>query len=149
MTLHRGALFAVSFYAGLGTMAFEMVLGRALVPYFGGTICTTFFLVPYIGSRAIFSLLGVLPIACAAGLFAIPRARGRAAAPAVVALVAAILCTQPGAARAQVSVMAPDGVIEKVESEYNNVFVIKQGQMLYMNFGYRNSQYVESAFDML
>jgi MFS family permease len=40
VTLHRGALFAVSFYAGLGTMAFEMVLGRALVPYFGGTIYT-------------------------------------------------------------------------------------------------------------
>jgi len=45
--------------------------------------------------------------------------------------------------------MAPDGVIEKVESEYNNVFVIKQGQMLYMNFGYQNSQYVESVYDML
>ena len=40
MTLQRGALFAVSFYAGLGTMSFEMVLGRALVPYFGGTIYT-------------------------------------------------------------------------------------------------------------
>src|ERR1044071_3496097 len=40
MTLHRGAMFATSFYAGLGTMAFEMVLGRALVPYFGGTIYT-------------------------------------------------------------------------------------------------------------
>jgi spermidine synthase len=40
-------------------------------------------------------------------------------------------------------------VIEKVESEYNNVFVVKQGQMLYMNFGYRNSQYVESVIDML
>ena len=40
MSLRRGAMFAVSFYAGLGTMAFEMVLGRALVPYFGGTIYT-------------------------------------------------------------------------------------------------------------
>jgi len=272
VTLQRGALFAVSFYAGLGTMAFEMVLGRALVPYFGGTIYTwgaliavfllgmsfgffiggrladryprigfvgglliacgavilstplyaeplclalldgiedvrvgalvaslamaflpallfaavspvsvrlalvdvahsgstvgamsglntvgsivgtigtSFFLVPYIGSRAIFYLLGVLTIACAAGLFALQRGRARAAAPAVLALVAAVLCGQPGTARAQVSVMAADGVIEKVESEYNNVFVIKQGQMLYMNFGYRNSQYVESVFDML
>ena len=272
MTLHRGALFAVSFYAGLGTMAFEMVLGRALVPYFGGTIytwgaliavfllgmsfgffiggrfadrypriglvagllfacgavilCTplyseslclalldaiedvrigalvaslamaflpallfaalspvavrlalvdvahsgsivgamsglntvgsilgtigtSFFLVPVIGSRAIFYLLGVLTLACAAGLFALHRARARAAAPAILALVAAVLCAQPDAARAQVSVMAPDGVIEKVESEYNNVFVIKQGQMLYMNFGYQNSQYVESVYDML
>src|SRR5260221_121692 len=142
MTLHRGALFAVSFYAGLGTMAFEMGLGRALVPYFGGamsglntvgsilgTIGTSFFLVPYIGSRAIFYLLGVLTIACAAGLFALHRGSARAAAPAVLALVAALLCVQPGAVQAQVSVMAPDGVIEKVESEYNNVFVIKQGQM--------------------
>jgi spermidine synthase len=272
MSLHRGALFAVSFYAGLGTMAFEMVLGRALVPYFGGTIytwgaliavfllgmsfgffiggrladryprigfvagllfacgavilCTplyseplclalldavedvrvgalvaslamaflpallfaavspvavrlalvdvahsgsivgamsglntvgsilgtigtSFFLVPVIGSRAIFYLLGVLTITCAAGLFALRRGRAHAAAPAVLALVAALLCAQPGAVQAQVSVMAPDGVIEKVESEYNNVFVIKQGQMLYMNFGYRNSQYVESVIDML
>src|SRR5687767_2407809 len=38
--LQRPILFAVAFYAGLATMAFEMVLGRALVPYFGGTIFT-------------------------------------------------------------------------------------------------------------
>lgn len=267
MTLQRGAMFAVSFYAGLGTMAFEMVLGRALVPYFGGTIytwgaliavfllgmsfgffaggrfadrypriglvagvlgacgvvilCTplyaealclalldgiedvrvgalvaslamaflpallfaavspvavrlalidvahsgatvgamsglntvgsilgtigtSFFLVPVIGSRAIFYLLGVLTIACAAALFSL---RGRSA-PAV-AMLATLFLVQPHPAAAQVSVMAPDGVIEKVESEYNNVFVIKQGQMLYMNFGYRSSQYVESVYDML
>ena len=271
MTLHRGALFAVSFYAGLGTMAFEMVLGRALVPYFGGTIytwgaliavfllgmsfgfflggrfadryprvslvsavlatcgavilCTplyaeplclrlldgiedvrigalvaslamaflpallfaavspvavrlaltdvahsgttvgamsglntvgsivgtigtSFFLVPIIGSRAIFYLLGALTIACATALLAL---RGRTA-PALAALITAVTAlslAQPGPAEAQVSVVAPDGVIEKVESEYNNVFVVKQGQMLYMNFGYRNSQYVESVYDML
>ncbi|MEA3194130.1 MAG: hypothetical protein QOD26_2463 [Betaproteobacteria bacterium] len=272
MTFNRGALFAVSFYAGLGTMAFEMVLGRALVPYFGGTIytwgaliavfllgmsfgffiggrfadrypriglvsgllcaggavilCTplyaeplclalldaiedvrigalvaslamaflpallfaavspvavrlalvdvahsgsivgamsalntvgsivgtigtSFFLVPVIGSRGIFYLLGALTIACAAALFALQRGKRSAVAPAVLALVAAVLCAHPDAARAQVSVMAADGVIEKVESEYNNVFVIKQGQMLYMNFGYRNSQYVESVIDLL
>src|ERR1043165_705710 len=267
MTLNRGALFAVSFCAGLGTMAFEMVLGRALVPYFGGTIytwgaliavfllgmsfgfflggrladpyprialvsavlaacgavirCTplyaeplclrlldgiedvrlgalvaslamaflpallfaavspvvvrlalidvahsgttvgamsglntvgsivgtigtSFFLVPVIGSRAIFYLLGAATIACATALLAL---RGRTA-PAL-ALVMAFALAHPGPAEAQVSVVAPDGVIEKVESEYNNVFVVKQGQMLYMNFGYRNSQYVESVYDML
>jgi len=272
MALNRGVLFAVSFYAGLGTMAFEMVLGRALVPYFGGTIytwgaliavfllgmsfgffiggrladryprltlvgmllaacgavivCTplysqplclalldgiedvrvgalvaslamaflpallfaavspvavrlalidvahsgstvgamsalntvgsilgtigtSFFLVPVIGSRAIFYLLGAVTIACAAGLLALKRGKARVAAPAVLALIAALVGAQPGAVRAQVSVMAPDGVVEKVESEYNNVFVIKQGQMLYMNFGYRGSQYVESVYDLL
>jgi spermidine synthase len=272
MTLQRGALFAVSFYAGLGTMAFEMVLGRALVPYFGGTIYTwgaliavfllgmsfgffiggrladryprigfvssllvacgavmlstplyaeplclalldgiedvrvgalvaslvmaflpallfaavspvvvrlalidvahagstvgamsglntvgsivgtigtSFFLVPVMGSRAIFYLLGALTIACAAALLALYRGKARVAAPAALALVAALLLAQPGPASAQISVMAPDGVLEKVESEYNNIFVIKQGQTLYMNFGYRNSQYVESVYDML
>jgi predicted membrane-bound spermidine synthase len=266
MALHRGAMFAVSFYAGLGTMAFEMVLGRALVPYFGGTIytwgaliavfllgmsfgfftggrladrypriglvagllaacgvvilCTplyaeplclallegiedvrvgaliaslamaflpallfaavspvavrlalidvahsgstvgamsglntvgsivgtigtSFFLVPVIGSRAIFYVLGALTIACAAALFALRRG-----APAL-ALIATLFLAPTAPVEAQVSVMAPDGVIEKVESEYNNVFVIKQGQTLYMNFGYRSSQYVESVFDML
>jgi len=266
MTLNRGALFATSFYTGLGTMAFEMVLGRALVPYFGGTIytwgaliavfllgmsfgfftggrladryprlgfvggllvacgavilCTplyaeplclalldgiedvrvgalvaslamaflpallfaavspvavrlalidvahsgstvgamsglntvgsivgtigtSFFLVPVIGSRAIFYLLGALTIAWAAALFTL---RGKAV-PALALIAVLFLSHTP--AEAQVSVMAPDGVIEKVESEYNNVFVIKQGQMLYMNFGYRNSQYVESMYDML
>ena len=266
MTLQRGAMFATSFYAGLGTMAFEMVLGRALVPYFGGTIytwgaliavfllgmsfgffiggrladrfprialvagvlsacgivilCTplyaeplclalldgiedvrigallaslamaflpallfaavspvavrlslidvahagstvgamsglntvgsivgtigtSFFLVPVLGSRAIFYLLGALTIAWAAGLLALRNK----AAPALAFIAVLFLAHNP--AEAQVSVMAPDGVIEKVESEYNNVFVIKQGQMLYMNFGYRNSQYVESAYDIL
>lgn len=267
MTLHRGALFAVSFYAGLGTMAFEMVLGRALVPYFGGTIytwgaliavfllgmsfgfflggrladrypriglvsgvlaacgavilCTplyaeplclrlldgiedvrigalvaslamaflpallfaavspvavrlalvdvahsgttvgamsglntvgsivgtigtSFFLVPVIGSRAIFYLLGALTIACAAALIAL-----RSKAAPAFAFIGVLFLAQPGPVEAQVSVVAPDGVIEKVESEYNNVFVVKQGQMLYMNFGYRGSQYVESVFDLL
>jgi spermidine synthase len=271
MTLQRGALFAVSFYAGLGTMAFEMVLGRAMVPYFGGTIytwgaliavfllgmsfgffiggrladrypriglvsgllaacgavilCTplyaeplclalldgiedvrvgallaslamaflpallfaavspvivrlalidvahsgstvgamsglntvgsivgtigtSFFLVPVMGSRAIFYLLAALTIGCAAALYAAYRGKARVAAPALV-LFGALLLAQPAGVRAQVSVMAPDGVLEKVESEYNNIFVVKQGQTLYMNFGYRNSQYVESVYDML
>jgi len=271
MGLHRGALFAVSFYAGLGTMSFEMVLGRALVPYFGGTIYTwgaliavfllgmsfgffiggrladryprigfvagllvacgivilttplyaeslclalldgiedvrigalvasmvmaflpallfaavspvavrlalvdvahsgsivgamsglntvgsivgtigtSFFLVPVIGSRAIFYLLGAVTIGCAAALFSL-RGRAASAVAALVAAVTVLFLAHPVPAEAQVSVMAPDGVIEKVESEYNNVFVIKQGQVLYMNFGYRNSQYVESVFDLL
>jgi spermidine synthase len=108
-----------------------------------GTIGTSFFLVPVIGSRAIFYVLGALTIGWAAGLFAL---RGKAAA--ALAFVA-VLCLAHPPAEAQVSVMAPDGVIEKVESEYNNVFVVKQGQMLYMNFGYRNSHYVESVYDLL
>jgi hypothetical protein len=52
------------------------------------------FLVPYIGSRAIFYLLGALTIACAAGLFALHRGRARRRA-AVLALVARFYTRNP------------------------------------------------------
>ena len=277
--LQRGVLFAVAFYAGLGTMAFEMVLGRALVPYFGGTIFTwgaligvflfgmsigffaggrladrhpraaligillvacgsvilltplyaealclalldaiedvrfgaltasvalafvpallfaavsplavrlamrdvahsgstvgtmsalntvgsivgtvgtSFFLVPTMGSRAIFYLLGALTLACGGAIISMRPAGVRAAtaglAAASLAILYAALAPLPAQAQAAArtpSAMSADGVIESVESEYNNVYVIKRGQLLYMNFGYRGSQYVESVYDLL
>lgn len=273
--LQRPVLFAVAFYAGLGTMAFEMVLGRAMVPYFGGTIFTwgaliavflfgmslgffgggrladrhprseliglllagcgvimlttplylealslallegiedvrlgtliaslvtaflpavlfaavsplavrlalrdlahsgstvgamsalntvgsivgtvgtSFFLVPMMGSRAIMYLLGAMTITCGVAILAMKPVRmARAAAVAFAWIALAGLLALPSGTHAapRVSLMTPDGVIEKVESEYNNIFVIKQGQLLYMNFGYRGSQYVESVYDML
>jgi spermidine synthase len=274
--LRRPMLFAVAFFGGLGTMAFEMVLGRALVPYFGGTIFTwgaliavfllgmslgffaggrvadryphtgligallvacggvvlttplyaeslclalleriedvrmgalsaslamaflpavlfaavsplavrlalrdmahsgstvgnmsalntlgsivgtvgtSFFLVPTMGSRAIFYLLGCLTVAFGIAIIALKPAKALSTA-AVAALACATACCaillpSPARAAAPLSVMTADGVIESVESEYNNIFVIKQGQLLYMNFGYRGSHYVESVYDLL
>src|SRR5258706_7335508 len=275
--LWRTALFAVSFYGGLGTMAFEMVLGRALVPFFGGTIFTwgaliavfllgmsigfyaggrladrhpdpwwigvllaacgaviavtplysqpvclallegiedvrlgallasvtmafipallfaavsplavrlalsdvahsgstvgtmsalntvgsivgtvgtSFFLVPTLGSRAIFYLLGGVTAACGAAILArtrrAPRARAAALAAAFAMGLAALgALLAPADARAQLSVTTRDGVIEAVESDYNNIFVVKRGRIVSMNFGYRDSQYIESQFDLL
>jgi spermidine synthase len=276
--LQRPVLFAVAFYAGLGTMAFEMVLGRALVPYFGGTIFTwgaligvfllgmslgfygggrladryprsaligallgacgavilttplslgpvclallegvedvrlgtlaasfalaflpavlfaavsplavrlamrdvahsgstvgtmsalntvgsivgtvgtSFFLVPTMGSRAIFYLLGTLTLACGGAILAMKPIRMRVAAAGLILACTAILgaAALPAGALAAparpLSAMTADGVIESVESEYNNIFVIKQGRLLYMNFGYQGSQYVESVYDLL
>lgn len=275
MPLRRPLLFAVAFYAGLATMAFEMVLGRALVPYFGGTIFTwgaliavfllgmslgffaggrladrhphgaligvflvatgavmlasplymepmsmvlleaiedvrlgaltasvalaflpalllaavsplavrlalrdvehsgsivgtmsalntvgsiagtvgtSFFLVPTMGSRAIFYLLGLLTVACGLAIVAMRPGRtvSAAAAVALAWTTLAVIPLLPQRAHAAApSVMTADGVLESVESEYNNIFVIKQGQLLYMNFGYRGSQYVESVYDLL
>src|SRR5688572_8231052 len=275
--LQRPILFAVAFYAGLATMAFEMVLGRALVPYFGGTIFTwgaliavfllgmsvgffaggrladrhprgsligalllaagavmlasplyaeplclmlleaiedvrmgalaasvalaflpalllaavsplavrlalrdvahsgstvgtmsalntvgsivgtvgtSFFLVPTMGSRAIFYLLGTLTLACGAAMFAAGAGPARRATAALVlcciAVFGAGLAAGPAHAQTpRITADTPDGLIEQVESEYNNIYVIKQGQLLYMNFGYRGSQYVESIYDLL
>jgi spermidine synthase len=272
--LRRAALFAVSFYGGLGTMAFEMVLGRALVPFFGGTIFTwgaliavfllgmsigfyaggrladrlpearwigalllvggaviaatplysqpvclallegiedvrlgallasiamafvpallfaavsplavrlalsdvahsgsivgsmsalntvgsivgtvgtSFFLVPTLGSRAIFYLLGGVTALCGAAILArtLGPARTARAGALLACLVVLGAALAPAAALAQVSVTARDGVLESVESEYNNIFVVKQGRIVSMNFGYRDSQYIESQFDLL
>jgi spermidine synthase len=270
--LRRPVLFAVAFYGGLATMAFEMVLGRALVPYFGGTIFTwgaliavfllgmsigffaggrladrhpsaaligallmaagvvmlasplyveplclmllesiedvrvgalaasvalaflpalllaavsplavrlalhdvahagstvgsmsalntvgsivgtvgtSFFLVPTMGSRAIFYLLGVATLACGGAILAAAPARLKGTVAGLMLLCALGLAAgQLHAQRPALSATSPDGVIETVESEYNNIFVIKQGQLLYMNFGYRGSQYVESIYDL-
>lgn len=276
--LPRSALLAVSFYGGLGTMAFEMVLGRAMVPFFGGTIFTwgaliavfllgmsigfyaggrladrhpnprligrvliacglvillapvyleplclalldsiedvrvgaltasiatafvpamlfaavspiavrlafvdvahsgstvgtmsalntvgsivgtvgtSFFLIPAIGSRAIFYLLGTLTVACGAAIVVGAPARSGAARAVAPLLCAALLfaALPPSPAPAQParppSPMMADGVIESVESEYNNIYVVKRGQQLFMNFGHRDSHYVESIYDLL
>ncbi len=276
--LPRSALLAVSFYGGLGTMAFEMVLGRAMVPFFGGTIFTwgaliavflfgmsigfysggrladrhpnarligglliacgliilltplyleplcvalldriedvrlgaltastatafvpallfaavspiavrlalvdvahsgstvgtmsalntvgsivgtvgtSFFLVPSMGSRAIFYLLGTLTAACGAAILAGALSRNTMARAVTPLLCAAFLCAglPPSHAAAQParppSPMMADGVIESVESEYNNIYVVKRGQLLFMNFGHRDSHFVESIYDML
>ena len=270
--LRRPVLFAVAFYAGLATMAFEMVLGRALVPYFGGTIFTwgaliavflfgmsigffaggrladrhpmaaligvlllasgavmlatplyveplclallesiedvrlgallasvalaflpalllaavsplavrlalydvahsgstvgtmsalntvgsivgtvgtSFFLVPTMGSRAIFYLLGTLTLACGVAILVAMPARLKGSVAGLVLLC--VVALSAGSVQAQghaLNASSPDGVVEQVESEYNNIFVIKQGQLLYMNFGYRGSHYVESIFDL-
>lgn len=275
-TARRLVLFGVSFYSGLGTMAFEMVLGRALVPYFGGTIYTwgaliavflvgmslgffaggrladrypriavigmsfaiggalvfatplfaediclalldaiedvrygalvasvalaflpamffaavspvavrlvledvehsgstvglmsalntvgsivgtvgtSFVLVPLMGSKAIFAALGGATLACGLMLLALDRRKALAAAAGAAllcVLLAPAMLPAPALAQSQKpGVMSPDGVLESVESEYNNIFVMKRGRQLYMNFGYRGSQYVESIYDLL
>ena len=93
-------------------------------------------------------------LARGAAILASKPMRLRVAAAGAILAVTAILgaASLPGALAAPerpVSAMTADGVIESVESEYNNIYVIKQGKLLYMNFGYRGSQYVESVYDLL
>jgi spermidine synthase len=44
--------------------------------------------------------------------------------------------------------MLRDGQIEKVDSEYNTIFVDKQGPFISLNFGYRQNRYTESVIDL-
>jgi len=45
------------------------------------------------------------------------------------------------------ALMRADGVIEKIDSEYNSIVVEKKGSVISLNFGYRNIRYTESAID--
>ena len=119
-----------------------------------GTIGTSFFLIPHFGTKTIFLILGVSSIAIGVlvGYKAVPAAtRALRSGTAAIVMIAPILALTIGAdtARAQ----APGGfvkeaVLESVESEYNNVYVIRRGNLLFMNFGYRGSHFVESVFDV-
>jgi spermidine synthase len=118
-----------------------------------GTVGTSFFLVPTMGSRAIFYLLGTLTALCGAAIL-MGAMRSKTLRAAIPLLCVALWCAAaPGDVFAQPakppSAMKADGVVESVESEYNNIFVVKRGNLLFMNFGHRNSHYVESIFDTL
>ena len=114
-----------------------------------GTLGTSFLLIPSFGTRAILFVLAAVTAALAAGAWIASRLdRGAPAARALVVPIAALLALGPGAlAPPPAAAATGEQVLESAESEYNNIFVVRRGTTLYMNFGYRGSQYVESAFD--
>ena len=91
-----------------------------------GTLGTTFFLIPAIGSRAITLLLGVAGVSCGMLLFALPRFERRHLPTVALALGLVFILAAP-AARADTLVdegvraamlKRPDGQIAHIESEY-------------------------------
>lgn len=61
--------------------------------------------------------------------------------------VTALLCIGQSLAQPVSALMRADGVVEKIDSEYNSIVVEKQGSVISLNFGYRNIRYTESAID--
>ncbi|HXW26603.1 MAG TPA: fused MFS/spermidine synthase [Xanthobacteraceae bacterium] len=119
-----------------------------------GTLGTTFFLIPLIGTRAITMALGAAGLACGAGLIALDRAAAKSAA-ALVAL-AALALGGDGARAADLfdeSVRArmlkhDDGRIVRLETEYNDLFISKRGPLLALSTRVRNESYFESVVDL-
>jgi spermidine synthase len=121
-----------------------------------GTLSTSFFLVPFLGTRTIFVLLGLLSICVGVFLGLGDRRRNRSGrnqqitiAPVVLIcamFVAHDLAARPGEERGDAPLVA-QAVLESVESEYNNIFVVQQGNQRIMTFGYRGSHYTESVYD--
>jgi spermidine synthase len=123
-----------------------------------GTLGTTFFLIPLIGSRAITLSLGVTGIACGLLLMALPRlGRKAVSGGALAALLLAALAVAPAPARAEdlfdESVRAallkrPDGRIAHVESEYNDIYINKRRGELTMAFQLKGWDYTESVTNL-
>ena len=117
-----------------------------------GTLGTSFFLIPYLGVHMIYGILAVAALFIAL-MFLFCSRRGVRPAQALAGLLyagllGAGLAPQDASAQEGALLMRRDGLLEKVDSEYNTILVEKQGPYISLNFGYRNNRYTESAVDL-
>jgi predicted membrane-bound spermidine synthase len=126
-----------------------------------GTLGTTFFLIPTIGTRAITLWLGVVGLGCGLCLVALNRVhmmpKGvRSTAGLLVAVILALSPPHPVYAdnlidenvRAQM-LKQSDGRIAHLETEYNDLFINKYGPSLGLSSRYKGRpDYVESLVDL-
>ncbi len=125
-----------------------------------GTLGTTFFLIPTIGTRAITLVLGAAGLCCAGALIALDRARARGNGPrAAVGLIALVLLALSGhrahaadpfdeTVRAHMLKRA-DGRVAHIETEYNDLFIDKRGALLSLSSMFKGRpDYIESIVDL-
>jgi len=121
-----------------------------------GTLGTTFYLIPSIGSRAITIALGVAGLIAGLALIATPARRHTAAALAAIITAVLLACSADTSNAEDLldtelrgSVLAKnDGQLAHIETEYNDVFISKRGAILTMSFQLKGWDYTESATDL-
>ena len=123
-----------------------------------GTLGTTFFLIPAIGSRAITFALGAAGVI--AGLSLLVLARPKRGAPGAAALIVVALLTTLTAPAARAESLLDEGIrtamlkrgngrIAHIETEYNDVFITKRQQnQLVMSFQVKGWDYTESVTNL-
>jgi spermidine synthase len=123
-----------------------------------GTLGTTFFLIPLIGTKAITYALGAAGLLCSLILMALPRI-GRRPPIGVIVMTAVVACgafaipttrAEPlvdDSARAAI-LKRPDGRLAHVESAYNDIYVTKRRGELVMAFQLKGWDYTESVIDL-
>ncbi|MGE0749884.1 MAG: fused MFS/spermidine synthase [Variibacter sp.] len=119
-----------------------------------GTLGTTFFLIPSIGTRAITVSLGVAGVA--AGLLMMLAQRRRAGVLAV--MIAASLAAAADRALCAEDVVDPniratmlakkDGRLAHIESEYNDIFITKRRAELILTTQVKGERYTESIANL-
>jgi spermidine synthase len=145
--------------ASSGTVS-GTVYGISTVGSILGTLGTTFFLLPSMGSRALTLLLGGAGLIAGFALIALPYlSRRRVAAAAMLAAALSIPAADQGRAQAadqspvDESIRAeilkrPDGLIHHIETEYNDIFVTKRRNNLIMSFQLKGWDYTESMTNL-
>jgi spermidine synthase len=122
-----------------------------------GTLGTTFFLIPLIGTKAITYSLGAAGLLCGLILMVLPRVERRPVAVMLLAgLIASATLAAPSARAEPLfdeSVRAallkrPDGRLAHVESAYNDIYINKRRGELTMSFQLKGWDYTESVADL-
>lgn len=129
------------------------VYGISTVGSIVGTLGTTFFLLPSIGSRALTLMLGGL--GTAAALILIGWSLRKPALAALVAATLAVAAAPQAVAQGLVDQQArtallsrPDGQIAHMETEYNDIFITKRRHELTMAFQLKGRNYTESVTNL-
>lgn len=120
-----------------------------------GTLGTTFYLIPSIGSRAITLSLGTAGIISALLLIALPLLNRRRAVAAGLAALACVAALSQARAEDLVDeklrrdlLKRPDGQVARVETEYNDIYINKRRDALTMSFQLKGWHYTESVTNL-
>jgi spermidine synthase len=125
-----------------------------------GTLGTTFFLIPAIGTRAITLTLGAAGVACSIALIAFPARRRAGTITTLLGTpllgLATLVATAaaPSAARSaeifdRATLLArQDGQLAHIEGQYNDIYVVKRGNELLMTARLKGWNYTESRINL-
>src|ERR1700730_14386084 len=119
-----------------------------------GTLGTTFFLIPAIGTRTITYTLGAAGLACGAALVAFPsRRRTTVLALLGISALAGIVMGSSPAQSAEIfdrpNVLArEEGQLPHIEGPYNDIYVIKRGNELLLTSRLKGWNYTESRINL-
>jgi spermidine synthase len=166
-------LFPVTFLGMYSPFAIRLLLhsaqqsGRVSGTVYGistagsivGTLGTTFFLIPAMGTRAITIMLGAIGILAGLVLIALPRlASPRFAARSSALLIGMLALTWAAPGTRAVDLVdgriradmldRKDGRIAHVETEYNDIYISKRRAELTMSFQLKGWDYTESVTNL-
>ncbi len=136
-----------------GTVA-GRIYGISTLGSIFGTLSVTFYLMPTMGSRHITYILSGIGVAAGLSFLLLSR-RGRIAVPAILLLGATLLAPPEASAEAdsvyeedRPDALSPTLVRERIETEYNNIFIVQKGDFLSMTFRLKGENMRQSVLNL-